>query len=161
METKLEKKKKNTPLGTILSVVFFFAYVPKLIRLAWKMGHDYTNGEDGSGFYHLTEKDETGKYKGKYRATYIIGVVATIILTAIAAMLGFYIWHSASVSKSTAAKLLTIIPSGFAAIVVCFLIFFLWAYIRGQITGLREKVAEVNEKLSQGKTLDQFGTEIK
>ena len=156
------RTKTNSPFGVIFSIIFFFVFAPKLLRFAYGEGYKYTNSKHGSGFYRLTQKDDLGYYKGKYRATYTIGIIATLILAGLVSAiiilsivmpvqwreLGFFDWVQVGIS-------------GFVAVFLCFMVVFLWAYIRGQVTGLREKVAAANEKLRKGIQIDQWGNEVK
>ena len=156
-----QSSKKNNPVAVIFSIVFFFIFAPKIARLAYRAGYDYTNGKNGAGFPHLTQKDELGHFVPKFGAPYAVGVIATAILGGLVSLAVFLgITRPVAVGSLRFMGWVNVFISAFVVIFMCFMVVFLWAYIRGMTRGVNDKIATVNKKLHDGEKFDKFG-EIK
>jgi hypothetical protein len=135
--------------------------VPRLVKIAYGMGYDYVNGKDGAGFPHLTQRDELGHYLPKFRGACVIGIIATLVLSAIA---GVVIFVGIVIPVPKANGFFDYAGVAFSCFIILFLIFmivFLWAYICGEIVGARDKITEVNKKLHNRVKVDKWGEEVK
>lgn len=157
-----EKYKTNSPLGIVLSFLLFFILGPRLIKMSYRMGYEYTNGKQGAGFYYLSKKDgDSGYYQPNCRASYLVCVIAALILSGLA---GLVVYFVIAVPMQTASGFLDWLMIALAFLLALFLVFmqvFLWAYLRGMVVGVRAKIALVNEKLKNGVKIDRWGNEIK